>query len=287
MVKEIPVFQYLQFFQYLSMVYYGIYHNVPQLDDVRVYPSLAAETSTKNTNKHRHEKVALEIPASHGSRLTERIMLENVRTGNMASPMEFELKHSYITGILSNGDPVRQAQNVSIILTALVARAAIDGGMNPEEAYTLSDYFIQQAELCTSLDEATALTPRIYQTYVKKVYNVKTQNYHPAVSFTCAYIDKHLFDVISLDEIARELGYETYYLTILFKKDTGKTIKSYILEKKLAYAKIMLETTLMDVSEISDQLAFSSSSYFCTQFKNSVGETPLSYRTRVTSSKSL
>ena len=91
-------------------------------------------------------------------------------------------------------------------------------------------------------------------------------------------MDKHLFEKISLDSLADDLGYDTYYLTTIFRKDTGCTIKQYILEKKVAHAKIMLASTLLDVQEISDRLAFTSASYFCTQFKKIVGESPLSYR---------
>ena len=97
----------------------------------------------------------------------------------------------------------------------------------------------------------------------------------------CTYIEKHIFEVISLNTIASELGYDTYYLTTLFKKDTGKNIKNYILEQKMAQAKILLDATSMEVREISERLVFRSVSYFCTQFKKYTGETPLSYRKTV------
>ena len=141
-MKEIPVIQYLQFFQYFSLVYYGFCGSVPEMDTVRKYQKQEAPAPSKKSGHHRRGREEPEIPASHGSRLAEQIMLENVRNGSMAFPMSFAQKHSYVKGPLSHGDPLRQAQNESIIMTSLVARAAVEGGMDPEEAYTLSDTFI-------------------------------------------------------------------------------------------------------------------------------------------------
>ena len=118
----------------------------------------------------------------------------------------------------------------------------------------------------------------MYQTFVQKVHTARAAHLTPLTAFMCTYIDKHIFEKISLDSLADDLGYDTYYLTTIFRKDIGCTIKQYILEKKVAQAKILLETTLMEVQEISDRLAFPSASYFCTQFRKIAGESPLSYR---------
>ena len=175
-------------------------------------------------------------------------------------------------------DPLRQSKNAIIAQVTLVTRAAVDGGMDAEAAFSLSDYFIQQIEICTTSDEVYSLSGEMYQTFVQKVHDARTAHFTPLTAFMCTYIDKHIFEKISLDSLADGLGYDTYYLTTIFRKDTGCTIKQYILEKKVTQAKILLESTLMEVQEISDRLAFQSASYFCTQFKKIAGESPLSYR---------
>ena len=200
-------------------------------------------------------------------------------SGNLSTNPD--MSDGTVVGTLSNHDPLRQAKNLIITQTTLITRAAVDGGMHSEAAYSLSDFYIQQVELCNTENEVYALSGKIYHTFVKQVHEIRTQNYSPIVRFMCTYIEKHIFEVISLNTIASELGYDTYYLTTLFKKDTGKNIKNYILEQKMAQAKILLDATSMEVREISERLAFRSVSYFCTQFKKYTGETPLSYRKTV------
>lgn len=137
-------------------------------------------------------------------------------------------------------DPLRQTKNTIIAQVTLVTRAAVDGGMDAEAAFSLSDYFIQQIEVCTTSDEVYSVSSKMYQTFVQKVHDARTAHFTPLTAFMCTYIDKHIFEKISLDSLATDLGYDTYYLTTIFRKDTGCTIKQYILGKKVAQAKILL-----------------------------------------------
>lgn len=285
MLKDIPVVPNIQFFRYASMIYYGLYEQTLDPNTVISPRRTSIESDIENitlselmdssqTQKHH-------IPQSHGSRLAEKTMLENVRTGNITASPYSNMTDSTVVGTLSNHDPLRQAKNLIITQITLITRAAVDGGMNPEAAYSLSDFYIQQVELCKTENEVYGLSVKIYQTFVKHVHDIRTKNYSPVVRFICTYIDKHIFETISLDTLAEELGYETYYLTTLFKKDTGKNIKQYILEQKVNQAKILLDTTSLGIQEISERLAFHSAAYFCTQFKKCTGKTPLSYRKNV------
>lgn len=228
------------------------------------------------------EKTVGNIPKSHGSRLPEKLMLEGVRTGNihLFRNAQTSVSSASIVGTLATDDPLRQAKNAIIAQITLVTRAAVEGGMNAEEAYSLSDFYIQQLELCQTRDEVYVISGKMYETFVGQVHEIQTKNYSPLVLYMCTYIDKHILEVISLETMSEELCYDTYYLTTLFRKNTGKTIKNYILEKKVEQAKILLSSTQMEIQEISDYLSFKSSSYFCTQFKKITGESPLSYRKR-------
>lgn len=280
MLQDIPVYPYAQFLSYLSMIYYGVYDTLPDTDNIWRKIKPAEKSSDLFSANNNTEKIL----KSHGSRLQEKLMLEGVRTGNIhLFRGEQSSASSSIVGILANNDPLRQSQNAIIAQITLVTRAAVEGGMNAEKAYSLSDYYIQQLELCQTLNEVYLISRKMYETFVGQVHEIRTQNYPPIVLYMCTYIDKHILEIISLEAMAGELGYDTYYLTTLFRKHTGKTIKSYILEKKVDRAKILLSSTLMDIQEISDYLSFQSASYFCTQFKKITGETPLSYRKRVVS----
>ena len=276
MLNDIPVISNIQFIKYISILYYGLYHDCFDLQQFR--NTISKLRKQKDASSVSMDKFAHNIPASHGSRFLEKNMLENVRTGNITAPLPgtTSMTNDAVVGTLAINDPLRQTKNAIIAQVTLVTRAAVDGGMDAEAAFSLSDYFIQQIEICTTSDEVYSISGEMYQTFVQKVHEARTAHFTPLTAFMCTYIDKHIFEKISLDSLADDLGYDTYYLTTIFRKDTGCTIKQYILEKKVTQAKILLESTLMEVQKISDQLSFPSASYFCTQFKKIAGESPLS-----------
>ena len=281
MNKDIPVIPTIHLIRYASMLYYALYGQLLNPHTILISSDTKSYLSKQPLTPHiSAEKMAHNIPQSHGSRLSEKMMLQGVKNGDLSAFSNNTARFSSdtIVGTMAVNDPLRQSKNAIIAQVTLVTRAAVDGGMDAEAAFSLSDYFIQQIEICTTSDEVYSISGEMYQTFVQKVHDVRTAHFTPLTAFMCTYIDKHIFEKISLDSLADDLGYDTYYLTTIFRKDTGCTIKQYILEKKVTQAKILLESTLMEVQEISDRLSFPSASYFCTQFKKIAGESPLSYR---------
>ena len=64
----------------------------------------------------------------------------------------------------------------------------------------------------------------------------------------------------------------------VFKKETGKTFKEYILVKKIEKAKYFLEITNKSLSEISNEIGIEDSSYFTKVFKKYERVCPKEYR---------
>lgn len=90
-------------------------------------------------------------------------------------------------------------------------------------------------------------------------------------------MDKRIHEWISVSEIARECNVSASYLKKIFAKHAGMGIHKYFLKQKIIVAsRMLLEGN--NVSEISNYLAFSSTSYFCTVFKREMGLTPSDYK---------
>lgn len=68
------------------------------------------------------------------------------------------------------------------------------------------------------------------------------------------------------------------YLSNAIKKITGKSIPMWINEAVATEAKIMLRTTTLTISQISEELNFANPSFFVQYFKQHCGTTPLKYR---------
>lgn len=280
MVNDLPVLSNQQLFHYGAMFHYAFYERTIAYRDLILKGTPQSDLlDAAYPNMDRFD-----ILPSHGSQMLEKMLLRNVREGiiNYMHPASDVLSiQNQTVGILYPGDPLRQAKDSIIVYITLVTRAAVEGGLSMETAYSLSDYYIQTLEMADSVNSVLELSQDMYDTFVRAVHQVRHQTpYSQTIQFVMENIHKHIYAEIDIDALAKELGYNTYYMTKLFKNETGMSIKEYILREKTENAKILLETTNLNVNEVSDSLSFHSPSYFSTAFKKVTGYTPLEYRKR-------
>lgn len=95
-----------------------------------------------------------------------------------------------------------------------------------------------------------------------------------------AYINDHLTQELSLEELAARAALSPFYFSRLFKKETGFSPHQYILATRISNAKFLLQSTGDSVKSICFTVGFSSESSFCTAFKKETGLTPTEYRAR-------
>ncbi len=91
------------------------------------------------------------------------------------------------------------------------------------------------------------------------------------------YIETHLEEDISLDDLATMSNYSVTHISRIFKEETNSTLNHYILEKRLQKAKYLLSGTL-PITEVAQQTGFNSYSHFYRVFKKSNGIGPEKWR---------
>src|SRR5699024_3142810 len=84
-------------------------------------------------------------------------------------------------GVLSKGSNLRNKKNIAIITIAIATRAAIEGGLNPETSYTLSDLYIQNLEEINEVIKVDSLLKDALYDFTERVYDLKHQNYSRTV----------------------------------------------------------------------------------------------------------
>jgi len=82
----------------------------------------------------------------------------------------------------------------------------------------------------------------------------------------------------SLTEIAGKLHYDLYWLSREIKRQTGKTYKELLQEKRLTQAAYFLKHTTLHVDEIGEAVGYSNLSYFHRIFQEKYGLSPKRYR---------
>jgi AraC-like DNA-binding protein len=104
----------------------------------------------------------------------------------------------------------------------------------------------------------------------------------PLLSTTVAevidYLDHDFTRRVSLDELASRFCMSKFWLSRQFRAQTGISIRDYIIHKRIAMAKTLLETTDMKVISISASVGFEDLSTFNRDFRLRVGVTPSDYR---------
>ena len=98
------------------------------------------------------------------------------------------------------------------------------------------------------------------------------------------YIDKYLGEPLTVESIAKHFHYSRARLSTLYKNVTGVGIKETIDERRIQQAKILLIKKEKSVLQISEELGFSSSTYFTHKFTKTVGMSPTKFAAITSSS---
>ena len=98
-----------------------------------------------------------------------------------------------------------------------------------------------------------------------------------AVERVIQYIQSHLSEQITLEQLSGVAFVSKSYLTKLFKQQTGQTVIEYVNSARIEKAKMLLVTTPKSVEEIAYAVGFESPKYFFRVFKALTGQTPLSF----------
>ena len=181
-------------------------------------------------------------------------------------------------GLLSE-NRIRNFKYHFIITAAMMSRYCIDAGLSHEQAYSLSDYYIQKVDRLDTLAKIDRLHYDMVLSYTELMKNLKASSKYSKPVIRCIdHIYTHLHMRITLTELADRVSLSPSYLSRLFKKETGLSISEYISVQKIETAKNMLLYSDYSPSQISSVLGYPSQSYFTERFKKSTGATPLEYR---------
>ncbi len=96
---------------------------------------------------------------------------------------------------------------------------------------------------------------------------------------TIRYIHDNIDQDLGVAELSEMVGISPEYFTKLFKRHTGMNLKRYIVNEKMEAAKVLLSTTTLPVTIISEHVGYSNYSNFTHTFKQYFDCTPSEYRT--------
>ncbi len=181
-------------------------------------------------------------------------------------------------GVLSH-DPVTNLKYHFVITAAFVTRLCIESGMELEQAFRLSDFYILKLDNLHTCQAVIDLHDHMVLDFTGKM-RILTRRSGMSKSITACidYIYAHIKERITIEDLAGYTALSASYLSRLFKKETGVSVSDYIREKKMEKAQHLLRFCDYSLIEIANYLSFSSQSHFIQAFKDFTGITPKKYR---------
>jgi len=212
----------------------------------------------------------------------EKILLECVQRGDVeALEQTYRSMPEPVYGkMTSTGSLLKLFFYIGISNTTLVTRYAIEGGLDEETAFSLSDVYIRLMELCTTVEELNDLNEQMAKDFTARVKKAKEKatSYSLAVSRTIEHIYHGRNKDMKLENLASMVNLTPKYLSALFKKETGENLINFVQRVRINESMNLLKYSDYSLSDISNYLKFSSQSYFTMVFKKYAGMTPKDYR---------
>jgi YesN/AraC family two-component response regulator len=139
--------------------------------------------------------------------------------------------------------------------------------------------FISKLQVVETMQDINNHFYSMFDHILQKLEEKKNPKYDELVGRIHDIIEKNYFNInLSRETIAEEVGLSSVYLGRLFLKLTSHAISDYICDFRLQKAKELLMSTGSSVSDISNQVGFTSPNYFHAIFKKAFGVTPSEFR---------
>lgn len=208
----------------------------------------------------------------------EKIFINQLKSNDLIALNKILQSLTKINRTPLSNDKMQEKKYRLVSLITLLTRGAIKFGCSPNIAYRLSDQMIQKLDMLqTEKDINVFLSAMVNEFYL--LTQTRSARYDSeVVNKACEYIYRNLYEKITNSAIANEADVHPSYLSSVFKKITGTSLRQFIIDARIDEAKYLLSYTELPFKEISERLHFSNQSYFGKLFKEKTTYTPKEFR---------
>lgn len=208
------------------------------------------------------EEPALISAIRRGDRSTSREVLNRILAAIYHHGMErFELLKTYLMELIG-----------------AMARSAVEAGASGEKVWSLHLAFFNQI---IDIDDDSALAPWLVDCFERLFTEIEQNIEHPNAHLLAkakSYIEQHLAEPLSREEVARQAGFSVSHFSYLMKSYYKKSFRTLLTEMRVERAAESLRLTQKSLLQIALDCGFSDQSHFSRSFKKIMGMNPLDYR---------
>jgi AraC-like DNA-binding protein len=177
-----------------------------------------------------------------------------------------------------SGDHLPLAKGFFLELVVSIHRRAIEGGADPNELLGENDLAMESLRKVNDLESLTHWLVHTLETLLHSISQSHTEKSDSLLEKTLAYLEQHLHEPISRDEVALKMGLSPNHFSTVLHRKAGTTFSELINRMRIDAAATLLRQTDQPLSTIAQEVGFSEQSYFTKIFKKQRGITPLKYR---------
>ena len=283
-IKHIPFENLMQIMCFLN---YILNNEKCSLEDIFIDDSLqkhfAKKTSRHGTGHSLSDKLSEQDIIFHSTYDLEENFMNMIRKGDYISISNLLENSQIFKKDVMESNHLRFFKNSFVAVATLASRAAIQGGMNPDDAFTLIDNYILMCELLDDCNRINNLGRLMVIDFAKRVNQLYkgTQASHLILDVS-NYINRHMSEAITVEAMSKDFFMSRSYLSKRFKAESTVTLTDFILTKKTDEAKHLLRYTKQSLTAISLHLGFSSPGHFSRVFRKYASVSPKEYREKYT-----
>ncbi len=215
--------------------------------------------------------------------LLERLqknLLENIKSGNEVSVKEILGDiFAYVRSLEAPNEVYLKnfyRNTVSSINSIKASIVAADTDKAPEDRQLSGAYRL--IEKSSGMDELNAILEEAAISVVQKVNGYNNKSMKLILRTAVEYLQEHYAEQVSLNEVAEHAFVSTYYISRLFRKETGRNFVDYLNEIRIEKAKGLLKDVKYKTYEVAERVGIPDAHYFSRLFKKHVGVTPTEFR---------
>lgn len=206
-------------------------------------------------------------------------LTEAVKQGNLSLALRMiqgiRMESPFLT---RNPDPLRNAQNMCIVLNTQLRHAMEERRIHPYRLDTVSTEIARQIEMLKNQDEVLQFFSQIIRRYCELALEKNYAHLEPFSRQAVVYIKTHLTDNLSVRSTAEALLVNANYLSGKFHREVGMTFTDFVNRERTEQAASLLRHTNMQIQQIAAAVGYNNTSYFAKQFLRFFDLTPRAYR---------
>ena len=138
--------------------------------------------------------------------------------------------------------------------------------------------FYKKCERCCTAHQLFSCLRELQNDLIKRLRERSVSEESRPVRAAKQHIRERYQESISLEDVAKSIGFSGSYFSTLFKKETGMGFNQYLIDVRMEKSKELLRNSDSTVTKICHMVGYSDLKHFNLVFKREVGMTPGEYR---------